>query len=161
MGLLLQAQTCLAIALGPVEQFQCWLGPEWFVLDLDFVMSLLLLCVSACVFFSCNLNGMYLTLNHSFFGEVIIKGENLLQCPICHILSPKETPYKKEPLLCSKRWLQRQIPTVPRISVGPELALAYPARLTVRWRFQRMMPPFILTFNLEHSIGNKAMLMLW
>ena len=43
---LLQAQTCLAIALGPVEQFQCWLGPECFVLDLDFVRSLLLLCVT-------------------------------------------------------------------------------------------------------------------
>jgi hypothetical protein len=44
---LLQAQTCLAIALGPVEQFQCWLEPECFVLDLDFVRSLL--CVTAWV----------------------------------------------------------------------------------------------------------------
>ena len=47
---LLQAQTCLAIALGTVEQFQCWLGPECFLLDLDFVKSLLLLRVIACVF---------------------------------------------------------------------------------------------------------------
>jgi hypothetical protein len=50
---LLQAQTCLAIALGPVEQFQCWMEPECFVLDLDFVRSLL--CVTTCVFFSRNL----------------------------------------------------------------------------------------------------------
>ena len=156
MGLLLQAQTCLAIALGPVEQFQCWLGPEYFVRDLDFVRSLLLLCVTACVFFS--QSKWHVSDTKSWFF-----GENLatLIFDICHILSQKETPYKGKPLLCNKRWLQRQIPTVPRISVGPELALAYPARLTVRWRFQRMMPPFILTFNLEHSIGNKAMLMLW
>jgi hypothetical protein len=34
---LLQAQTCLAIALGPVEQFQSWLArPECFVMDLGF-----------------------------------------------------------------------------------------------------------------------------
>ena len=47
---LLQAQTCLAIALGPVEQFQSWLArPECFVLDLDFVRSLL--CYSVLLFF--------------------------------------------------------------------------------------------------------------